>query len=178
MSKSKHTFMENKDDDDEGDEGYVNDMHCSNYHFDEILQQQPGQQLQQQQQQHLKVHKKQNCQDQPSLPKPEDLTEYLIYYVNRLLAYTNKKKIRPSGYWRYVINVYKNLFLAFYFNWVVIFTSPLSSLAFIFTYPIISVFLFIFEIGLKLFMDGLGGAKLVKRISDDFGDGTCGFQVH
>lgn len=105
------------------------------------------------------------------LTQPKTLTDYFIHYVGKLLSYTNKKRLRPSGYWRYVLGVYKNLFLAFYFNWVVIFTSPLSSLAFIFTYPIISVLLFAFEIGLKIFMDYLGGTQLAKRISLDYGKG-------
>ncbi|GAA5805550.1 hypothetical protein HPULCUR_011069 [Helicostylum pulchrum] len=105
------------------------------------------------------------------LTQPNNLTDYFIYYLGKLLSYSNKKRPRPSGYWRYVLGVYKNLFLAFYFNWVVIFTSPLSSLAFILTYPIISVLLFAFEIGLKIFMDYLGGTQLAKRISLDYGKG-------
>ncbi|KAI9357478.1 Alpha/Beta hydrolase protein [Pilaira anomala] len=90
------------------------------------------------------------------------------------MSFTRKKRMRPSGYWRYVIGVYKNLFLAFYFNWTVIFTAPLSSLAFIFIYPVISYLLFAFEICLKIFMDYGGGTELSKRISLDYG---CNFGV-
>lgn len=184
MTKLKHSFIntttEEDNDDDAGeiqhltsknaanmidDHGYMNKMHCSQQHFDEII-----------------VHHKrafgkniQNGIDDltSTLPKPRDLSEYFIYYLEKFLLFTNKKKIRPSGYWRYVIGVYKNLFLSFYFNWVVIFTSPLSSFAFILTYPIISGLLFAFEIGLKIFMDFLGGNSLVKRISQDYGNGKC-----
>jgi hypothetical protein len=175
MTKLKHSFInttEDNDDDNErevqhltsknaanmiDDHGYMNKMHYSQHHFDEII-----------------PNRTRNTQHpSTTLPKPEDLTEYLIYYLDKFLLYTNKKKkLRPSGYWRYVIGVYKNLFLSFYFNWVVVFTSPLSSLAFILTYPIISGLLFSFEIGLKIFMDFLGGASLVKRISLDYGNGN------
>ncbi|ORE03889.1 alpha/beta-hydrolase [Rhizopus microsporus var. microsporus] len=99
---------------------------------------------------------------------PSNLTEWLIYFIYHVRS---KPKYRPSGYWRYVIGVYKNLFLSFYFNWFAIVTSPLSSLAFLISYPIISGILLAFELGLKLFMDGLGGSHLVKLISRDYGSG-------
>lgn len=99
---------------------------------------------------------------------PSNLTEWLIYFIYHLRS---KPKYRPSGYWRYVIGVYKNLFLSFYFNWFAIVTSPLSSLAFLISYPIISSILLAFELGLKLFMDGLGGSHLVKLVSRDYGSG-------
>jgi hypothetical protein len=139
------------------DRGFLNKNYCSQQHFDEILGQSKdnGDQYMSE-------------SDQQGLAKPQSLAEYLIYWITRLHKYTSKR-YRPSGYWRYVIGVYKNLFLVFYFNWVVIFTSPLSSLAFIITYPIISGALFAFEIGLKIFMDYLGGAQLVERISQDYG---------
>lgn len=99
---------------------------------------------------------------------PSNLTEWLIYFIYQIRS---KPKYRPSGYWRYVIGVYKNLFLSFYFNWFAIVTSPLSSLAFLISYPIISSILLAFELGLKLFMDGLGGSHLVKLVSRDYGSG-------
>ncbi|CEJ03649.1 hypothetical protein RMCBS344292_17628 [Rhizopus microsporus] len=77
---------------------------------------------------------------------PSNLTEWLIYFIYHLRS---KPKYRPSGYWRYVIGVYKNLFLSFYFNCI----------------------LLAFELGLKLFMDGLGGSHLVKLVSRDYGSG-------
>ncbi|KAI9277390.1 Alpha/Beta hydrolase protein [Sporodiniella umbellata] len=99
---------------------------------------------------------------------PSNLTEWIIYLIG---FFQPTRKHRPSGYWRYVLGVYKNLFLSFYFNWFVIFTAPLSSFAFILAYPIISGLLFAFELGLKLFMDGLGGDHLAKLISRDYGGG-------
>lgn len=172
MPPHKHSFMDNiteeedeaeeqeelakendansKDDEAIDNHGYLDAKQSSKQHFFEI------------------IDKKSDCGQ--TLERPKNLTEYTIYFIHRLISYTNKKRMRPSGYWRYVIGVYKNLFLAFYFNWIVIFTSPLSSLAFVFTYPIISVLLFAFEIGLKIFMDHLGGTPLVKRISEDFGN--------
>lgn len=176
MTRRKHSFMDNiTEEEDEAEEqeelasendasandeaidnhGYLNSKHNSKQHFDEIID-------------------NNNCKN--TLPKPRDFTEYAIYYIHQLLSYTNKKRLRPSGYWRYVLGVYKNLFLAFYFNWIVIFTSPLSSLAFVFTYPIISTLLFAFEIGLKIFMDYLGGTHVVKRISQDFGNSKYIYQ--
>ncbi|KAG1446211.1 hypothetical protein G6F56_009647 [Rhizopus delemar] len=99
---------------------------------------------------------------------PSNLTEWVIFFIDFLQPV---RKYRPSSYWRYVFGVYKNLFLSFYFNWFVIFTAPLSSFAFLLAYPIISGLLFAFELGLKLFMDGLGGDHLVKLISRDYGGG-------
>lgn len=106
---------------------------------------------------------------QTRLTKPNGISEYLIFIISKVMSFTRKRRMRPSGYWRYVIGVYKNLFLAFYFNWTVIFTAPLSSLAFIFIYPVISYLLFAFEICLKIFMDYGGGTELSKRISLDYG---------
>jgi hypothetical protein len=106
--------------------------------------------------------KKQEC------PKPKSFSDLIVYWVHFFYSH---RKPKPSGYWRYVIGVYKNLFLGFYFNWIMIFTSPMSSIAFVLVYPIISSLLFTFEIILKIFMDFLGGAKLVKRISQHHGQG-------
>lgn len=148
----KHSYMDNITEEQDATEEQQ-DVTATQHHFESIIS-----------------CPKSYATPQP-LTQPKNITDYFIYYVGKLLSYTNKKRLRPSGYWRYVLGVYKNLFLAFYFNWVVIFTSPLSSLAFIFTYPIISVLLFAFEIGLKIFMDYLGGTQLAKRISLDYGKG-------
>jgi hypothetical protein len=171
--KMKHSFMdsllkniiEEEDDQDliddidaNDDGGFLNKNYCSQQHFDEIL----GQCKDNDDKEDLFPG------DQQGLARPNTATEYLIYWITRLQSYTSRR-YRPSGYWRYAIGVYKNLFLVFYFNWVVIFTSPLSSFAFIITYPIISGALFAFEIGLKIFMEYLGGAQLVERISQDYG---------
>lgn len=132
-------------------------------HFDEILQQSRDHAEQ------INRIQKKHC-----LPRPKNLTEYFIYYINHIQTVVSKR-YRPSAYWRYTFGVYKNLFLVFYFNWISIFTSPVSALAFIIAYPIISGLLFAFEIGLKIFMDFLGGSQLVKNISEDYGGGTLIF---
>lgn len=74
-------------------------------------------------------------------------------------------------YLGYMLNGFKNLFLTFYFNWTLIFTNPLSSILFIAVYPTTVIFLVLFEIGLKLFMEKWGGAKLVRYISLKHGQG-------
>lgn len=160
----KNIIEENKDLTDDidanDDRGFLDKNYCSQQHFDEFLG-------------------RSNCNDgeystennEQRLAPPQSLIEYLIYWTSRLKSYTSTS-YRPSGYWRYAIGVYKNLFLVFYFNWVAIFTSPLSSLAFIITYPIISGALFAFEIGLKIFLEYLGGSELVDHISQDYGSST------
>ncbi|KAL7320973.1 hypothetical protein PS15m_000800 [Mucor circinelloides] len=158
----KHSLMDyifKEDQDDDGtlddDHGFLNINNCSQQHFSELLSQSKESHL-------LNLHPR------PGMPKPQTFVEYIIYAVHYIQQKTSNK-YRPSGYWRYAIGVYKNLFLVFYFNWFAIFTSPLSSLAFILVYPTLSSALFAFEIGLKIFMDYLGGAKLVERISQDYG---------
>ncbi|KAI9031535.1 Alpha/Beta hydrolase protein [Phycomyces nitens] len=79
---------------------------------------------------------------------------------------------KPRPYLSYMLNTYKNLFLTFYFNWTMIFTAPISSLAFVIVYPTAVVLLFIFEIGLKVFMDYLGGAAFVHYIGGKYGEGA------
>ncbi|KAI8338817.1 Alpha/Beta hydrolase protein [Blakeslea trispora] len=115
-----------------------------------------------------KTHGKKS--EEAELPQPQNIIEWIVLWAYRLQKMTTQQ-YRPSGYWRYALGVYQNLFLMFYFNWSTIFTSPLSAFAFIFTYPIIAVALFLFEVGLKIFMDGLGGNELVSLISRDFGYG-------
>ncbi|KAI8881910.1 alpha/beta-hydrolase [Backusella circina FSU 941] len=80
-------------------------------------------------------------------------------------------RVKSWPYLGYMLNAYKNLFLTFYFNWPMIFTSPISSAAFLTVYPTTVVFLLVFEFGLKLFMEKWGGAKLVKFISIKYGHG-------
>ncbi|KAG0747606.1 hypothetical protein G6F57_002919 [Rhizopus arrhizus] len=119
-------------------------------------------------QQHIKEVSKGSEDAFTRTATPSTLTDWIIYFIHR---FQSSKSYRPSGYWRYALGVYKNLFLCFYFNWLAIFTAPISSLAFLLSYPIISGFLFFFELGLKLFMDGLGGNHLMKLISRDYGFG-------
>ncbi|KAI8379384.1 Alpha/Beta hydrolase protein [Radiomyces spectabilis] len=71
----------------------------------------------------------------------------------------------------FVFNTYKNLFFTFYFNWPMIFTAPLSSIAFVSVYPTLGILLLLFEIGLKIFMEYLGGAELFQYISEKYGSG-------
>ncbi|KAL0074819.1 Alpha/Beta hydrolase protein [Phycomyces blakesleeanus] len=85
------------------------------------------------------------------------------------LAEPSRSKPRP--YLSYMLNTYRNLFLTFYFNWTMIFTAPISSLAFVIVYPTAVVLLFIFEIGLKVFMDYLGGSAFVHYIGSKYGEG-------
>jgi hypothetical protein len=106
------------------------------------------------------------------LPDPKGLFERLIYWIHH-----ERKRAKPSGYWRYVIDVYKNLFLTFYFNWTMLFTAPLSSIAFILVYPTAGFLLFAFEIGLKVFMDFLGGAKIMKRWSETYANGILSTHI-
>lgn len=75
-------------------------------------------------------------------------------------------------YLGYMINGFKNLFLTFYFNWTMIFTAPISSAILVTVYPISVIFLIVFEIGLKLFMEKWGGAQVVRYLSLKFGQGT------
>ncbi|KAI8378822.1 Alpha/Beta hydrolase protein [Choanephora cucurbitarum] len=154
---NKQTDIYDGDDDDDDDKS-LTETHFSRQHLDEILGVQKY---------NRKTHGK---KAEPELPQPQNIIEWIILWVYRLQR-TTTKQYRPSGYWRYAIGVYQNLFLMFYFNWITIFTAPLSAFAFIFTYPIIAVALFMFEIGLKIFMDGLGGNELVDCISKDFGYG-------
>jgi hypothetical protein len=144
-------------------DAYLNRDCYPQQHFEEIIQQSKdhAEQLN-------RVHRKHR------LPRPKNLTEYFIFYINHLQTVISKR-YRPSAYWRYTFGVYKNLFLVFYFNWITIFTSPLSALAFVVAYPIISGVLFAFEIGLKIFMDFLGGSQLVKHISEDYGRGKLSY---
>lgn len=74
-------------------------------------------------------------------------------------------------YLGYMINGFKNLFLTFYFNWSMIFTAPISSAFLITVYPISVIFLILFEMGLKLFMEKWGGAQVIRYISLKFGQG-------
>ncbi|KAG2237059.1 hypothetical protein INT48_001827 [Thamnidium elegans] len=74
-------------------------------------------------------------------------------------------------YLGYMMNSFKNFVLTFYFNWTMILTAPISSVAFIIVYPTTVSFLVVFEIGLKLFMDKLGGAEVIRYISLKFGHG-------
>jgi hypothetical protein len=80
-------------------------------------------------------------------------------------------RVKSWPYLGYMLNAYKNLFLTFYFNWPMIFTSPISSAAFLTVYPTTVMFLLAFEFGLKLFMEKWGGAKLIKFISLKYGHG-------
>jgi hypothetical protein len=160
----KHSLKDYKfkDDEDEGimiddDHGFLDKNNCTQQHFSEILGQ-------------SKEHHNINIQQQHDMPKPQTFAEYIILWAHNIQRKTSKR-YKPSGYLRYIIGVYKNLFLVFYFNWLAIFTSPLSSMAFVLVYPILSGALFAFEIGLKIFMDYLGGASLVERISRDYGNG-------
>lgn len=79
-------------------------------------------------------------------------------------------------YLGYMVNGFKNLVLTFYFNWTMIFTAPLSSIAFIVVYPTTVTFLVLFEIGLKLFLEKWGGAQVVRYISLKFGQGNVYLQ--
>jgi len=74
-------------------------------------------------------------------------------------------------YLGYMINSLKNFALTFYFNWTMILTAPISSIAFIIVYPTTVSFLVVFEIGLKLFMEKMGGAEVIRYISLKFGQG-------
>lgn len=159
----KHSLIDYIFKDDEGDgiitdddHGFLDKNNCSQQHFSEILSQ-------------SKENHGIDIQKRHNVPKPQTFVEYIIFWVHYIQRKTSKR-YRPSGYWRYAIGVYKNLFLVFYFNWFAIVTSPLSSMAFILVYPILSSALFAFEIGLKIFMDYLGGANLVERISQDYGN--------
>ncbi|KAI8340982.1 Alpha/Beta hydrolase protein [Choanephora cucurbitarum] len=78
---------------------------------------------------------------------------------------------RPWPYWSYMINSFKNLFLTFYFNWTVIFTAPISSMAILLVFPSTMIFLILFEVCLKVFMDKLGGSKIVRYVSLKYGQG-------
>ncbi|KAF7722570.1 hypothetical protein EC973_002960 [Apophysomyces ossiformis] len=80
-------------------------------------------------------------------------------------------RAHPWPYLGYVLNTYKNLFLTFYFNWTMIFTAPLSSLAFVIAYPAAVVLLLIFEILLKVFLEYLGGEELFHYLSNNYGQG-------
>ncbi|KAI9470518.1 MAG: Alpha/Beta hydrolase protein [Benjaminiella poitrasii] len=110
---------------------------------------------------------KQQRQSDVQPEKPKGLRNRLIY---QLFRHKNRNR-QSSGYWRYAVGVYQNLFLMFYFNWTSIITSPISSIAFLTIYPIVAFILFIFEISLKFFMDFLGGSKWVKRLSERYGHG-------
>ncbi|KAI7862927.1 Alpha/Beta hydrolase protein [Spinellus fusiger] len=70
-----------------------------------------------------------------------------------------------------MFNAYKNLFLTFYFNWTMLISAPVSSMSFLVFFPTAVMFLFIFEVGLKVFMDYLGGVSLVRYISMKYGHG-------
>lgn len=75
------------------------------------------------------------------------------------------------SYLGYMINGFKNLVLTFYFNWPMLFTAPISSAAFLLVYPSSVLFLVLFEIGLKVFMEKWGGTQVVRYISLKFGQG-------
>ncbi|KAI9356069.1 Alpha/Beta hydrolase protein [Pilaira anomala] len=74
-------------------------------------------------------------------------------------------------YLGYMLNSFKNFILTFYFNWTMIFTAPISSAAFILVYPITITFLVVFEIGLKLFLEKMGGTEVIRYISLKYGHG-------
>lgn len=74
-------------------------------------------------------------------------------------------------YLGYMMNSLKNFVLTFYFNWTMILTAPISSAAFIIVYPTTVSFLVVFEIGLKVFMEKMGGAEVIRYISLKFGQG-------
>ncbi|KAI7904234.1 Alpha/Beta hydrolase protein [Cokeromyces recurvatus] len=125
----------------------MEDADCLRYHFGEIKQKTKHIDLQ--------------VEESPEISQN--------FFINRLFSY--KRRQQSSGYWKYVVGVYKNLFLMFYFNWTSIITAPISTIAFLTFYPFISFVLFVFEIGLKVFMDFLGGSVLIKHISEIYGQG-------
>ncbi|KAI8337028.1 Alpha/Beta hydrolase protein [Chlamydoabsidia padenii] len=65
----------------------------------------------------------------------------------------------------------KNLALTLYFNWTMVFYAPLSALATVVVYPTFMVALLLIELFLKLFMDVLGGQKLILFWSQRYGNG-------
>ncbi|RCH86567.1 hypothetical protein CU098_006254 [Rhizopus stolonifer] len=154
-SKTNHHLhdigQEQMNDEEQDEQDFLTNRSYTQKHLDEIL-----------------GKKQETKKTEQESPKPQNFAERIMLWLYQLQKSTSKH-YRPSGYWRYVVGVYQNLFLMFYFNWTSIFTAPLSAFAFIFTYPIISVALFAFEIGLKIFMELLGGQKLVDCMSRDFG---------
>ncbi|KAG2206704.1 hypothetical protein INT47_003646 [Mucor saturninus] len=91
------------------------------------------------------------------------------HYPNGGIPEPGRSKNWP--YLGYMMNGFKNLVLTFYFNWTMILTAPLSSLAFIVVYPTTVTFLVLFEIGLKVFLEKWGGAQVARYISLKFGQG-------
>jgi hypothetical protein len=92
-------------------------------------------------------------------------------FLRSLQGVPEPGRSRHWPYLGYMINGFKNLFLTFYFNWPMIFTAPISSAAFIIVYPTTVVFLVLFELGLKLFMETWGGAEVLRYISLKYGYG-------
>ncbi|KAF7731222.1 hypothetical protein EC973_000638 [Apophysomyces ossiformis] len=79
---------------------------------------------------------------------------------------------KPRPYLDYVFSTYKNMFITFYFKWSMFLTSPLSSIAFLTIYPTLVIALLLFEIGLKVFMEVLGGNELAQYLSIQYGQGA------
>ncbi|KAI8066350.1 Alpha/Beta hydrolase protein [Gongronella butleri] len=78
---------------------------------------------------------------------------------------------RQSLYGQYVRSMLANLLLTSYFNWTMIFYAPFSAIATLVAYPTIMVVLFFLEIILKILLEYLGGARLLKSWSRKYGKG-------
>ncbi|KAI8974126.1 Alpha/Beta hydrolase protein [Pilobolus umbonatus] len=74
-------------------------------------------------------------------------------------------------YLGYMINSLKSILLTFYFNWSMTFTAPLSTFALVTIYPTLVCFLVVFEVLLKVFMEGMDGARLMRYLSVKYGEG-------
>lgn len=88
-----------------------------------------------------------------------------------------KAKLRPTRtlsepYMQYALTMAKNLALTLYFNWTMVFYAPLSALATVVVYPTFMVALLLIELLLKLFMDVLGGEKLILYWAHRYGKGN------
>ncbi|CAO3590743.1 unnamed protein product [Absidia cylindrospora] len=86
------------------------------------------------------------------------------------------ERLRPARtvsepYMEYASTMAKNLLLTLYFNWTMVFYAPLSALATVIVYPTFMVVLFLLELLLKLFMDILGGGKLILYWGQRYGEG-------
>lgn len=97
--------------------------------------------------------------------------KFLRTFQHHQMGVPEPGRSRPWPYLGYMLNSFKNFVLTFYFNWTMIFTAPISSAAFILVYPITITFLVIFEIGLKLFLEKMGGAEVIRYISLKYGHG-------
>ncbi|KAI8066344.1 Alpha/Beta hydrolase protein [Gongronella butleri] len=82
-----------------------------------------------------------------------------------------KGRHRQSLYGQYVQGMLTSLLLTSYFNWTMIFYDPFSAIATLAVYPTIMIALLFVEVILKILLEYLGGARLLKSWSRKYGHG-------